>query len=317
MTGIRHGSRATGAEPEKARRRTTAEKLLIVLAAASAVLVVPGCAEEKGSPAGPGGTDYAAAALKDPSLPGFIDNCAKHIDAYRPAQIAWPRTMQITLGDTTSYTITVDARAIPAPIEQLDKTVVVAGKNVAIKCAMGTQLKAMNASALTVEADGTDADGWIWENLDKSGVLQFSWSVKANTIGNQELRLAMKPVVSADSVPVGPSAVVRYETTRVLVTGGPLDKAWHWINTDGRVLRDILVTLVGAYLALLALFEKVRTGTVNAFKAAAPKSRRRKTRAVTGPKPDPKPSSTGSSSTVRPPAATDTGGATNRDSSSR
>lgn len=193
----------------------------------------------------------ATRAAAEDRLRAFVEACDAGVEDWRSGQFDHPGEMTLEVNQTSTYVAAVDIRETPQPAELVLPGVGAQGEPVAVQCVLSARLLPVG--------DGLEVQdrSWIMRQFTPTGVLNWSWSVKALRPGVSELRLELQPALSARDPgtralmqPEHPSRVTAF-VTRVHVNANALQRSGQWWKDNWPVLLMIATGLGAAVLGLI------------------------------------------------------------------
>lgn len=178
-------------------------------------------------------------------LADFFADCEKDISGWREGQIDYPARLSMDMGRSIEYVAAVDIRNSPLPAEKEISGGIPGSAPVAVQCVLSARLVPVEDA---LEVDNRE---WILRKFTPTGVLNWSWAIKALAPGEHEVRLELEPAVTTSSEDIllqgGSPPEISTHISQVHVTAS-------WIQLVGQWWQDnwgILVLVVGGIGAAL------------------------------------------------------------------
>jgi hypothetical protein len=221
----------------------------------------------EGAGGGDGGPDggFVPSASPEPEvdaqLEAFVRTCEESLDArtWQPAQVSYPETMSLEVGQAETYNAAVDVRSTPAPPSEIIDAAEPTSEPVRVRCVLSARLVPVGDHITVSADDGTDEfEGWSYQTFTPSGTLEWAWTVRADKPEPGGLRLVLRPAaVAADVLSAQVTNQQTYETD-VEVTGSVLSRASYWVETEFPYLKAIAIAAGTALVAVLAWYAGLR-----------------------------------------------------------
>lgn len=190
-----------------------------------------------------------------PEVNEFLSDCNQGVVSWRPGEVRYPSTFQVTMGESSTYVATLDIRNTPeAPSKEIpgpDPE----SEMVFVQCAVAAHL---------VPADDTfsvDPTDWIARTFTPSGTVDWSWSVKAEKVHDGDLSLQLMPAVTSNQqlLVVENSGSSRTDfVTHVTTQATWAQSLAQWIDDNKLPLIATAVALFGAVIWLLRRADEIR-----------------------------------------------------------
>ena len=230
------------------------------LAGAALAVLLGGCA---------GGDDGQAIrpSASNPPVPeaaqDFQRKCEQGLNSWREGQITYPRRLTIPLDETVTYEAVVDINENPLPPDEIiEADGGAAGtERLFVRCRLAAKLSALEDGLDVSQDPDAEGSGWIYQEFTPSGVIEWSWAVTATEPVDQRLRLELRPALQVNELASYATANQVSFTTDVTVEASPLQRMWHWMQTQWPLVVGIATPLGAAILALLGWIQKVRSST--------------------------------------------------------
>jgi hypothetical protein len=206
----------------------------------------------------------------------FVAACADSFEGWRPGQVTYPRTLDIDLDDSRTYTARIDIR--PGAQQQPPPDPQTATADLQVRCGIGARLVAVGSSV------AVDDGEWFLLEFGEPGTVQWDWTVSATAPRDAELRLELRPAVATldgrYTVPAesNPNTATISFTTDVHVRSSAIQQVGTWFDENWPVVTTVAVALGGAVLGLIAWIKKLRA----AIGPEPPARRRRPGRRTAG-----------------------------------
>jgi len=206
----------------------------------------------------------------------FVAACADSFEGWRPGQVAYPRTLDIDLDDSRTYTARIDIR--PGAQQQPPPDPETATADLQVRCGIGARLVSIGSSVTVDDSE------WFLLEFGEPGVVQWDWTVSATAPRDAEVRLELRPAVATldgrYTVPAesNPNTATISFTTDVHVRSSAIQQVGTWFDQNWPVVTTVAVALGGAVLGLIAWVKKLRT----AIRPESPAVRRRPRRKTAG-----------------------------------
>jgi hypothetical protein len=205
----------------------------------------------EGSNPGEGDKDQQA------KLSRFRESCRKEAQFYE-GQVDYPLTLRMRMGVATTYAAVVDIRENPLPPGEVIDTDNPGSDPIYVQCVVGARLVPVGDDIDVEVVDASDG-GWKYQEFTPKGELKWSWSVTARTPAARELRLELRPAARESSAIRNGDTTASY-VTKVTVDASTIGRFWYWLQTEGKLLQTIGITLGAAFLGILAFSTRAREG---------------------------------------------------------
>ena len=236
-------------EREQQNRSRTSLVLGAVLALLASAFAIGFMASQEDSDVSPV-VNYAPATTP---LNEFAARCEKGFDDWRSAQFTYPETLRLVAGTPSAYLATVDVRDIPLPAEQLVPGTDSQSASIAVRCVVSARIVADQSIVV-------DPPEWTPRHLNAAGIMNWSWSITANTTGHHDLRLELQPAVAASSDSEVVFAGGSPEQTLTFLTnaavGDPPSSprpqprtVWQWVGDNWPAITTVIGGVAVAVLA--------------------------------------------------------------------
>jgi hypothetical protein len=199
---------------------------------------------------------------EDDELSNFVRSCQEE-SRFRRGQVDYPRTLRMRMGEAVTYAAAVDVRDNPLPSGKVIDTDDPGSDPIFVQCVVGARLVSVGGGIDVDVADSSDG-GWKYQEFTPKGELKWAWSVTARSPADQELRLELRPAARESQLIRNANTSASY-VTRVTVDASLIGRSWYWLQTEGTLLKAILVSLGAAVLAILAFSANVREGLSKVF----------------------------------------------------
>jgi len=212
---------------------------------------------------------------QDDALSAFQAQCEDGVEEWKAAQVDYPATMSLDVGEAETYNAAVDARSAPLPAEEVIEADSGAAnsESVQVRCVIAARLRAVGET-LAVEDPAEDSGGWIAQEFTPTGVLEWAWTVTADKPADAELRLDLKPAIAIGSSGTATqyaSQSTTSFTTDVDVSGNWLSHVAFWFDNNWGYVTAIAITLGGAATAVFLWWLNLRSKAKGARQGEAPK----------------------------------------------
>lgn len=211
--------------------------------------------------------------LNDESLQDWVASCDKSVNQWRQAQVVWPASLDLSLGQAVTYHASANAMTSPVPPDEAFGPSP-ATTHAVVRCVLGTRLRSVD-DGLQVQVVGADEDGWRYQRFGPGGTLEWTWTITGIGLGDHQLNLEIRPVaqVLSDAQVAGGesyeiSSIER--TTQVHVTGDVIQHLSYWFTKEGGLLTTIGAAALAGLIWLLSATGQLK----KAWRQAFPKSRR-------------------------------------------
>jgi hypothetical protein len=174
------------------------------------------------------------------------------------------------MGRSIEYVAAVDIRNNPLPVEREISGGTPGSSPVAVQCVLSARLVPAESS---LEVDNRE---WILRKFTPTGVLNWSWAIKALAPGEHQLRLELEPAVTTSSEDIllqgGSPSEMSTHISQVDVTAS-------WIQLVGQWWQDnwgIIVLVAGGIGAALVSLIKWGGDVGQALRDSSAKWRRKR-----------------------------------------
>lgn len=186
----------------------------------------------------------------DPETAKFVENCAKGVSEWRAGQVDYPRRLTLNQGESASYVAAVDIRNRPLPPVQVIPGEGPHSEPVAVQCALGARLVPVGGS---LEVEDTY---WVVREFTPTGVVNWSWSVKALAPEAHDLRLELQPTLievhGRFALPTDESLTqVSSFVTGVQVNTSLTQRFDQWWRDNWNMITTVAVALAATALSLV------------------------------------------------------------------
>lgn len=198
------------------------------------------------------------------TLDDFLAACASGLpSSWREGQVDYPKSIRVAVGRATVYEAAIDIRDVPPPPGEviLGADISAGSEKVAVQCRLAARLRPVG-TALIVDPP---ADEWQDREFSPLGLVEWTWSVTATELIDQQIVLSIQPAVTVVDLAAGRTSVYAAGgtsevsvATDVYVDGTFLQRVNHWLQTEGMLAGAIAVVLVGALLWILTKVVDVR-----------------------------------------------------------
>ncbi len=207
------------------------------------------------NPPGPPRTSSASPALNE-----FIGDCRNGVDAWKAAQVDYPKTVALEKGVPGIYVAAIDVRDVPLPPAQ-----VIPGRDpqsaaIAVQCLLSARL--VGDGSMTV-----DPPEWVAREFNPAGILNWSWSVTAGAPGSRSLRLELQPAIVTGkagliAIPGGASQQTLTYVTVADVSAPPAPPAeprgfWQGVADSWKVISAVGAGAAAAVLGAVVWLRKL------------------------------------------------------------
>jgi hypothetical protein len=201
----------------------------------------------------------------DPNqLAAFFANCEKGIATWRAGQVDYPARLSMDMGQLVAYVAAVDIRTNPLPAAQVIPGGTPESEPVAVQCLLGARLLPVGNA---MEVDNRE---WILRKFTPTGLLNWSWSVKAVAAGDHELRLELEPVVTTQSQYVllqgGSPPDVSTHVSQVHVNASWIQRVGQWWDDSWPIITVVAAGIGAAIIAVIKWGGEVFEAVHNAFR---------------------------------------------------
>jgi len=198
----------------------------------------------------------------------FVAACADSFEGWRPGQASYPRTLDIDLDESRTYTARIDIR--PGAQEQPAPDAQTGTADLQVRCGIGARLVAVGSSVSVDDGD------WFLQQFGEPGTVQWDWTVTATAAPDAELRLELRPAVAAVdgsyTVPAEANAntTTTSFTTDVHVRTSAIQQVGGWFDDSWPIITAVAVALGGAILGFIAWVKKLRAAIAPPTAPGAP-----------------------------------------------
>ncbi|MFS0706209.1 hypothetical protein AB6N23_17015, partial [Cellulomonas sp. 179-A 9B4 NHS] len=138
-------------------------------------------------------------------LDRFLEACTSDLREWREGRLDYPAVLEVDLGDSVTYSAVLDVSDDPPPEPQAPGPSPTSAP-LHVRCAVSARLVALGDGLHVVD------EAWVDRTFTPSGVVGWSWEVRADEPGDDDVRIELRPAVAVgDDVVLG-SAVAEYVT---------------------------------------------------------------------------------------------------------
>lgn len=205
------------------------------------------------APTAPGAPPVTTDAGARPDLEAFLDACARDVRDWRAGRLDYPAVLVVDLGDSVTYVAALDVSGGPPPEPQVPGPSPTSAE-VAVRCGVSARLVPLG--------DGlqVDDEDWVDRAFTPTGVVRWSWAVRAEEPGDDDVRIELRPAVAVgDDVVVG--AEVAEYVTAVDVRTPLVRSVGDWWHAYWGTIALVAAGLGAAVLGVRAWWHKLRHGT--------------------------------------------------------
>ncbi|MCW0212414.1 MAG: hypothetical protein OJJ54_03570 [Pseudonocardia sp.] len=186
------------------------------------------------------GTDRAAP--RSSALEEFLHDCESRVGRWRAGQVNWPGSLRVTIGDTTTYSATLDVGDVPSPTDVSIPGPSPRSEPVYVQCAVAARLTPVG-DALTV-----DEENWVVRSFTPLGKVDWTWAVTAAKAKDQPLKLEIQPAVQASNGVLqvsGENPEVASFTTDVVTDANILQETYQLISDNKSAAIGLGIAMLG------------------------------------------------------------------------
>jgi hypothetical protein len=174
-----------------------------------------------------------------------LADCEKGISNWKTGQVDYPERLSLNMGQSTAYVVAIDIRNNPLPTEKVIPGSAPQSAPIAVQCVLSARLVPVGQSLEVSDRE------WILREFTPTGLLNWSWSVKALAPGDQELRLELEPAVTTQGKYIltqGDNSLnVSTFITQVHVNASSIQRVGQWWNEYWGII-SLIVAAIGAAL---------------------------------------------------------------------
>lgn len=199
------------------------------------------------------------------SFDAFRQDCEEGLNDWRPARMVYPDTLTLTMNQAGTYNAVADTGDVAPPPDEVITIYegTADAEEIFVQCVLAARLVAVD-DGITVEGKGEDTGGWLAQTFTPGGRAEWDWSVTAVHPVDQELRLELRPSVSAPEAGIVSAGLSSFTqstfTTDVTVKATPIEGISYWFETQWPLVTGIAVTLGAAIAGVWVWWKRTTSG---------------------------------------------------------